>query len=361
MSVSIKPASIGPAPIRVGLVGYGYAAQTFHQPLLAVSPEYQIVVVASSRPDRVAEGLPGVPVAATVDALVARDDVDLVILATPPAVHAGQAEAALRAGKHVVVEKPFTPTVAEADRLIALAESKARVLSVFHNRRWDGDFLTARRLIEQGELGEVLTFESHFDRFRPHVRDRWRERPGTGSGMLYDLGAHLIDQALVLFGPPESIWADAGVQREGGEAVGAATDYVHLVLRWGRRRAILHTGMVVAAAGPRLAVHGTGGSYVKHHLDPQEDALRAGRRPEGERWGMDAPESFGTLTQPHGDALQTHPVATDAGDYPAYYAALAQIIRGNGPNPVPATEARDVIRVIRCAQQSVVSGCTVEW
>ena len=346
-----------PDLIRVGLVGYGYATQTFHQPLLAASPDYRIAAVASSSPDRVADGLPDVPVVSDVDALAAREDVDLVVLATPPAGHAAQAEAALRAGKHVVAEKPFTPTVAEADRLIGLADDAGRVLSVFQNRRWDGDFLTAKRLIESGELGEVLTFRSHFDRFRPAVRDRWRERPGAGAGMLYDLGAHLIDQALVLFGPPESVWADVGAQRAGGEAV----DYAHVVLRWGRRRALLHTGMVVAEPGPRFAVHGTGGSYLKYGLDPQEDALKAGRRPEGERWGTDVPEAFGTLTQPDGDDFKSQTVETDAGDYPAYYAALARALRGDGPNPVPAEEARDVIRVIELAQQSAESGCSVAW
>ena len=346
------------APIRVGLVGFGYASQTFHAPLLRASPEYQITAAASSSPGRVAATLPGVPVVTDVEALVARDDVDLVVIATPPAVHTAQARAALRAGKHVVVEKPFVPTVAEADGLVGLAEQEGRVLSVFQNRRWDGDFLTARRLMQQGELGEVLTFASHFDRFRPAVRDRWRERPGVGSGMLYDLGAHLIDQALVLFGPPGTVWADVGAQREGGEAV----DYFHVVLRWGRRRAILHGGLVVAQPGPRLALHGTGGSYVKRGRDPQEGALKAGRSPKDEGWGSEAREAYGTVTQPEeNDLLPAVSVETEAGDYPAYYAQLACALRGEGPNPVPATEARAVIRVIELAQESAQTGCTVRW
>lgn len=341
-------------PIQTAILGFGLSGAVFHAPLLAASDEFEIAAVASSRPERVRAALGDVRVESDAAALAADPSLDLVVVAAPPSEHVRLAEAALRAGNHVVVEKPFTIASAEADRLAALADERGLVLSVFQNRRWDGDYLTARRLAESGRLGDVRTVESHFDRFRPEVRDRWKENDAAAGGVLYDLGSHLVDQVLVWFGPPEAVWADAFAQREES----TADDYAHVVLRWGRRRAVLHIGSLVAAPTPRLAVHGTGGSYVTYGLDPQEDALRDGRSPREADWGREDPEAFGTLTSGSGEA---ETVETVAGDYPAFYAGLARALQTGTPPPVTAREAADVIRVLELARQSSAERREVAW
>ena len=340
-------------PVRVGLVGFGYASATFHAPLLSAHPRFEIAAVVSSDPARVHAALPDVQVWPGPEALLADRTVEMVVVATPNDTHAPLAEAALRAGRHVVVEKPMTLTAAEAERLDALARSRGLVLSAFHNRRWDGDFRTLQHLVGTGALGEVRELWSHFDRFRPAVRDRWRERDVPGGGILYDLGSHLIDQALVLFGTPDAVWADVLAQRHGA----STDDAAHVVLRYGARRVHLHAAMLVAAPPVRFAAHGTAGSYVVRGLDPQEDALKAGAVPGGPDWGTVAPGAYGVLTQ--GDTA--HPVPTLPGDYPAYLTALARAIRDGGPVPVPAAEAALVLRVIEAAQRSSRERREVAW
>ncbi|NTU80125.1 MAG: oxidoreductase [Chloroflexales bacterium] len=335
-----------PDPINVGLVGYGYAGRTFHAPLIASVAGLRLAAVASSDPARVAADWPDVAVVAGPAALCARADIDLVVVATPNTSHHPIARDALAAGKHVVVDKPFTVTLAEAEDLAALAGRAGRVLSVFHNRRWDADFLTLRRLLAAGALGRLAYLESRFDRFRPEVRDRWRERAGPGGGLWYDLGPHLADQALQLFGPPEALYADIATQRDGA----VADDYFHVALRYGRTRVVLHASALAAASAPRFLAQGTGGAYVKHGLDPQEDALKAGLLPGGAGWGED-PQP-GTLTLWGGGGPVTRAEPSAPGDYPAYYAGVRDAILGVGPNPVPAAEAIQVMRIIELARRS---------
>jgi scyllo-inositol 2-dehydrogenase (NADP+) len=266
----------------------------------------------------------------------------LIVVATPSATHFQIARAALEAGKHVVVDKPFTLTAHEADELISLARDTRRMLSVFHNRRWDGDYLTVRHCIAQGWLGNIYHYEAHYDRFRPQLRNVWREKPGPGSGILYDLGVHLIDQALQLFGPPHGLTADLVAQRDGAETI----DYFHLVLDYGRMRAILHGSMLVAGPGPHFAVHGDRGSFLKYGMDPQEDALKAGKTPDDPQWGIDAPELYGELIT--ADASRRR-IETIRGSYETYYAAVARSIKTGEPPPVDPTEARDAIQLIETA------------
>ncbi|WP_236627556.1 oxidoreductase [Caulobacter sp. B11] len=270
------------SPLNIALIGYGYAGKTFHAPLIAATPGLALHTVVSSDPARVAADHPEARVSDLAAAL-ADPAIDLVVIATPDALHAPQAHAALEAGKHVVVDKPFTLTLDEAQAVADHAARVGRSVSVFHNRRWDSDFLTLQALIDRGHLGEVIQYESHFDRFRPRVRDRWREQPGAGA--LLDLGPHLIDQALVLFGPPQAVYADIAVQKDGG-AVG---DYFHLLLRYPRLRVILHASQMTQATNLRLAVHGTGGSFIKSGLDVQERQLKAGLRPGARSYGEDPP------------------------------------------------------------------------
>ncbi|MNM96927.1 putative oxidoreductase YdgJ [compost metagenome] len=219
-------------------------------------------------------------------------------------------------------------------------------MSVFHNRRWDSDFLTLKTLLKEGALGEVVYFESHFDRFRPEVRQRWRELGGAGSGIWYDLGPHLIDQALQLFGKPETLFVDLAELRPGAQSV----DYFHAVLNYGKRRVVLHATMLAAAESARYIVHGTQGSFIKFGLDPQEDRLKAGERLPQADWGYDMRDGVVTLSRD--GVLAEKPLLSIPGNYPAYYAAVRDAINGVGENPVPAADAIQVMELIELGLES---------
>jgi predicted dehydrogenase len=330
--------------IRVGLIGYGYASQTFHAPLIDAVPGLELVAVASSDAVKVQASRPGLRVHADPLELIAAADIELVVIPTPNDTHHPLARAALLAGRHVVVDKPFTLTLAQGEELVRLARDRERVLSVFHNRRWDGDFLTLQGLVRDGTLGRIVEMESRFDRYRPEVRARWRESEIPGSGLWYDLGPHLVDQALRLFGWPAGIALKRDRLREGA----LADDWFRAELRYDRLHVTLHAGTLVAASTPRFAVHGTHGSFVKEGLDAQEDALKAGRRPAwpaGPDWGRDPGRARLLVRDDAGTPIE-RPLELAAGDYTAYYAAVAAAIRGGGPNPVPAEEALDVMALI---------------
>ncbi|WP_024301890.1 oxidoreductase [Pseudogulbenkiania sp. MAI-1] len=345
-----------PHPLRVGLVGYGSAAKTFHAPLIVATPGLELVAVSSRRPTEVRAERPSLEVEATPEALFARADIDLVVIPTPNETHYPLARAALMAGKHVVVDKPFTVTVAEARELEALAREADRVLSVFHNRRWDADFLTLKALLDEGRLGRVVQFESHFDRYRPEVPQRWRESAASaGSGLWYDLGPHLIDQALCLFGHPLGVTLTRATLRDGAEV----DDYFHALLRYDRLQVILHASTLTAEPGARFAVHGTAASYLKHGLDEQEATLKAGLFPPSADWGTDPRD--GTLTIWCDGQPRHKTVPTRRGDYPAYYAALRDAIRYGAANPVPAADAIAVMRVIEAGCLSAAEGREVPF
>ena len=336
-------------PLRVGLVGYGHAGKTFHAPLISAVPALALAAVASRDAAKVHADWPGVDVHADPLEMLARPDLELIVVATPNDTHHPLAAAALRAGRHVCVDKPFTVTLAQARELRDLAQAAGRVLSVFHNRRWDADFLTVRRLLREGTLGRVVEVESRFDRFRPEVKARWREGVGPGSGLWYDLGPHLLDQALQLFGPPQAIALDRAPLRDGA----VADDWFRATLRYERLRVLLHAGTLVAS-GPRFALHGTRGTIVKQGLDAQEDALKAGARPSWPAtpdWGVDPGAAFRVAPRADG-TLAREPLALERGDYTAYYAALADAIGGAGPNPVTADEAIEVMALIEAGIES---------
>jgi len=332
--------------IRVGLVGYGFASKTFHAPLISGTAEMALAAVSSSDAGKVHADWPSVQVVSDPQALFDDPTLQLIVIPTPNDTHFPLAKAALNAGKHVVVDKPFTVTLSQARELDALAKAKGLLLSVFHNRRWDSDFLTLKALLADGTLGDVRYFESHFDRFRPTVQQRWREQKGAGSGIWYDLGPHVIDQALQLFGSPVAITLDAAELRPGAQT----TDYFHCTLTYPQRRVVLHASMLVAAQSARYQVHGTKGSFVKFGLDPQEDALKAGARPPQEDWGYDMRD--GVLTLAEGDAMVEKSLLTIPGNYPAYYAGIRDAINGVGENPVQAEEAIQVIELIELGLQS---------
>lgn len=341
-------------PIRVALIGYGFAGRTFHAPLIKAVPGLSLVVVASSDAARVLADLPGVAVIADPFQAVADPGVDLVVVASPNDSHASLARAALAAGRHVVVDKPLTPSLSEARRLAVLAQKRGRLLSVFQNRRWDSDFLAVRQAIDDGRVGEVVHFESRIERFRPQVRARWREQAGPASGLWWDLGPHLVDQALQLFGRPDTVQASFAVQRDGAHT----DDWAHAVLGFGALRVVLHAGMLAAGAGARFVVHGTRGSLVKRHADPQEAQLIAGVRPGDAHWGVDADE-----LQWYDGSGAIRALPTPRGDQSRYYAAIAATLRRGGGNPVTPAQALDVMAVLEAGVASAVQRRTVtpEW
>lgn len=336
--------------LNVGIVGYGFATKTFHAPLVAGVPGLRLAAISSSDASKALTDWPDLPVLATAAELFARADIDLVVIPTPNETHFPLARAALAAGKHVVVDKPFTVTLAEALTLKTEANAAGRLLSIFHNRRWDADFLTLRQVIESGELGRIVHFESHFDRYRPEVRDRWREQALPGSGLWYDLGAHLLDQALQLFGLPETISLDLALQRDGARS----NDWFHAVLHYGESRCILHGSALVPVPAPRFTVHGSLGSFTKIGLDTQEDRLKTGSRPPASDWGVDPLPANVAVWR---DGLcHSRELACSPGDYPAYYGAVRDAILGKGPNPVTADEAIRVIALLELGVQSAQQG-----
>ena len=339
--------------INIALIGYGFVGKTFHAPLIQSVDGLKLAVVSSRDEEKVKRDLPDVEVVATPEEAIQHPDVDLVVIASPNATHAPLATLALNAGKHVVVDKPFTLDMQEARDLIALAEEKQRLLSVFHNRRWDSDFLTVKRILSEGTLGEILFFESHFDRFRPQVRNRWREQAGPGSGIWYDLAPHLLDQAVNLFGLPVSMTVDLAQLRPGAQT----TDYFHAVLSYPQRRIVLHGTMVAAAESARYIIHGTRGSYVKFGLEPQEDRLKNGERLPQEDWGYDMRD--GVVTRVEGEELVEETLLTIPGNYPAYYAAIRDALNGTGENPVPASQAIQIMELIELGIESAKHRATL--
>lgn len=330
--------------LSVGLLGFGLAGSVFHAPLIQCEPRLRLTAIASSRTDDIRRAVPAA-VATTAEAVIADPSIDLVVIATPNTSHAPLAREALLAGKHVVIDKPMATTAAEADELIDLAKRQGRLLTVFHNRRWDNDFLTLRACLDRGDIGRPYHYEAHFDRFRPQIKQGWREQTLAGSGVLFDLGAHLIDQALTLFGMPDRILADVGTQRPDAQV----DDWFHIVLGYGPMRAILHCGTVVCRPGPRFQLHGDRGSFLKHGMDGQEAALRAGRLPTEADWGADDPENFALLVQADGSERR---VETIPGDYPAFYRGVAASILDGAPPPVTAEQARDVLAVLEAVRKA---------
>ena len=340
------------APLRVALVGYGLAGKVFHAPLIAATDGLELAAVVSGDPVKVHSDFPDVPVLTDFGAILSDAAMDVVVLATPDHLHCPQALAALDAGKHVVVDKPFAMTLGEARRITETAAARGRIVSVFQNRRWDADFLTLKRLVAEGGLGEILQFESHFDRYRPDTGQRWKDR--RDGGVWQDLGPHLVDQALQLLGPPLAVFADIGIQKPGGPA----PDYAHVLLRYERARVLLHCSQSVPEHGLRFVVHGTGGSYFKSGLDPQEEQAKAGLRPGDPRWGVDPGNGLLSRVE-KGWVGPAVAVENEHGNYQAFYAGLCEALRAGGPNPVPPEQAIAVMAILDAGIASARDGCEV--
>lgn len=344
--------------IDVGLIGFGFAGLTFHAPVISAVEGLRLAAILQRKGDEAAQAYPTAHVVRSLDELLAVDSIRLIVVATPNTSHFGLAKACIVAGRDVVIDKPFAPTYAEAAELVEVARRHNRLLSVYQNRRWDGDFQTIQRLLTEGKFGRVVLFESHFDRFRPQLKENvWRERAEPGSGVLFDLGPHLIDQALVLFGEPDSLAADVRIERDGA----AVDDAFDVVLLYPNMRAQLRAGSLVSTPTPRFAVQGTHGGYLKHGLDPQEDALKRGEKPQGEFWGYEAPEHWGTLLTAQGDAFATAKYATLPGDYRRYYANVRDAMLGAAPLAVTPEQALRVMCALEIARESSRSRCTLPW
>jgi scyllo-inositol 2-dehydrogenase (NADP+) len=326
------------------MIGYGHAGSVFHAPLISIEPRLELSAVATSRGDQVARDLPDARRVSSPGELFEDAGIDVIVVASPNETHRELALAALRAGKHVVVDKPLANSPREAEELIAAAAGAGRTLSVFQNRRWDGDFLTVRRLIAERALGRLDYYEARFDRHRPQLKNGWREQEKAGSGLLLDLGPHLIDQALNLFGMPDSVTADVEVQRPGARV----DDYFRVELRYGPTRAVLGASMLAVKPGPKFLLRGSDGTFEKYGLDPQEEALKARRTPGGSGWGRERPDNYGTLTASRG----ARRVETVSGAYQDYYAGLAACLLDGAPVPVAADDARRSLVVIEAARLS---------
>lgn len=348
------------APLRVGLIGFGLAGSAFHAPLIEAVAGLRLASIVTSNPERgrrAAERFPDARVLPDADALfAAAAEHEVVVVASPNRFHVQHALVALEAGMHVVVDKPVAARAADARRLAAHAAERGLVAAVFHNRRWDGDALTVRRLLDEGALGELLRFESRFERWRPEVdAERWRERPGPedAGGVLFDLGSHLIDQALWLLGQPARVYAEIAMRRPGAEVdddVFVALDYE------GGLRAHLWASQAAARPGPRFRLLGSRAAYVKQGLDVQEAAMRAGERPDAPGFGHEPSGSWGLL----GTDEAAEPIETEPGRYVAFYEEMVAAIREGAPPPVPLADAIAGLEVIEGARESADRAAVVE-
>jgi scyllo-inositol 2-dehydrogenase (NADP+) len=346
--------------VRVGLIGFGLAGQAFHAPVIRGVPGMELACILERRGTLAREKYPEVRVARTLDELLEDRGIQLCVIATPNDSHFDLARACLLAGRDVVVDKPFAPTLKESEELVRLAKERGRLITVYQNRRFDGDFATVKKIVQSGRLGTVVEYEARFDRFRLEAKaGAWRERADhPGAGVLFDLGPHLIDQALVLFGEPRAITASAFCQRE----TSTVDDAFDVCLEYPRLRAMARGRIIAFAPGPHFLLHGTKGSFVKYGMDPQEERLRGETVPQGTNWGADwgveAEQCWGTLS-PVGEPSVK--VKTERGDYRGFYANVRDAIEKKTPLEVTPEQALRTMRALMLAHKSNRERRTVEW
>jgi len=342
--------------LKTGIVGYGAAAQFMHLPFISTNPHFELKTILQRSGESAKEKYPSVQVVRNLDEMLADESLELIIITTPNDSHFDYTRRALEAGKHVVVEKPFTITSEEAEKLIEQSKKKKRILSIYHNRRYVSDFLTIQQLLKEKKLGEIVEFEAHYDRYRPELRPHaWREENEPGSGILYDLGAHLIDQAFCLFGLPTHVTADIRIQRFQART----TDYFDLWLDYAFAKIILKAGMLVREPGPRYAIHGRQGSFLKSGEDPQEALLRKGILPTGEYWGRESEDIYGLLHTEADGKIIKEKYPSLAGNYGGFYRDLYQTIRNGESLKVKPEHGYNVIRLIELAMESHEKKCRI--
>lgn len=354
--------------IGVAVIGFGLAGRVFHAPFVSAVPGLKLEAIVQRKGDEAAKAYPSARILRSIEEALADNAIQMIVVGTPNETHYAIAKQALLAGKHVVIDKPFAASSEQAKELGALATEKGVVLAPFHNRRWDGDFLTVRKLLETKAVGRLVTFESHFDRFRPEPRENtWKESSDPANGLLFDLGPHLVDQVLALFGAPKGIVASVRKDRDKTDI----EDAFDITLEYDGLRAHCRSSMLACDAAPRFLLHGTRGSFKKYGLDPQEPALLGGAKvpkigateTNGGSWLAEDEAAWGTLTvapNPSDPATLTRTVvATELGDYRGYYANVRDAINGDAPLAVTPEDGYRVIKLLEMARESWEKGCTL--
>lgn len=334
--------------IKTGIVSFGLSGRVFHAPFIEANDAFELSVICERSKNEAQKTYPHVKIVRSFDELIADSELELIIVNTPDVTHYDYCRAALEAGKHVVVEKPFVFTVAEGEELIRLATEKDRMLTVFQNRRWDGDFRTIRKVLNENKLGRIVEFRAAFQRYRTQIADSWKERNDRFVGIVYNLGPHLVDQAVCLFGKPTGVFAQIKKQRESSQI----DDFFHIVLIYNNLQVTLTAGMLMKEPIASFVLHGTNGSFVKYGVDPQEDQLKNGMLPTNTAYGIDKPELYGTLVLDENGETKKETIETLRGDYNLYFEAVASSIRQQLPAPISPVENLLVIRILEAAYKS---------
>jgi predicted dehydrogenase len=345
--------------IDVGLIGFGLAGRAFHAPVIRAVPGLRLTAILQRKGSEATEQYSDVCIVRSFDELLSVESLGLIVVATPNDTHFSLAKQCLVAGRNVVVDKPFTTTLAEAAELVNIAQKSGRLLSVYQNRRFDSDFQAIIRLVSDGMFGRIVRFETNYDRFRPQLRPgAWREKRGPGTGILFDLGPHLIDHAFVLLGLPEAISADVRIERDNA----VTDDAFDIFLRYpGGTRAVLRSTMLAAPPRPRFVIHGTRGGYCKHSFDPQEANLRRGYIPQDKPWGEEAEENWGVLTLNDGTDVTERRIPSGPGDYRDFYANVRDAILGKAALAVTPQHALNVMWALELSRKSSEQGRALSW
>lgn len=343
-------------PIKTAIASFGMSGQVFHGPSLKINPAFQVVQILERSKNLSAKIFPKAEIVRSYDVILNNAEIELIIVNTPDVLHYEMAKKAILAGKHVVLEKPITQKSNEAEELITLAKEKGVLLTVYQNRRWDGDFRTVKKVVKDAKFGRLVEFESHFDRYRTFIApDTWKEEGDEYAGVLYNLGSHMADQAYVLFGMPKAVTAHLRILRNGG----VVTDYYDIRLQYEGFAALLKCSYLVKEEGPRYTIHGEYGSFFKSGIDPQEEMLKAGHLPNEENWGAELPEEWGTLFYVENEETVEELIETIPGDYTVFYDNLADAIRNEAELLVKPEETLDVLNILEACLQSNFEGRTI--
>jgi scyllo-inositol 2-dehydrogenase (NADP+) len=345
--------------IGVGLIGFGLAGRSFHAPVIRAVPGLRLVAILQRSGSEAAQAFPDVRTVRRVEELLAIDEIRLVVIATPNETHYPFAKQCLASGRDVIVDKPFATSYDQAADLVQFAKDRGRIVTVYQNRRFDGDFQAIQQLVGSGELGRIVRFETTYDRFRPQLRaNAWREKSAPGAGILFDIGPHLIDHAMLLFGTPAAVTADIRIEREGGEADDAFDIVFHYP---NSMRAVLSSNILAAVQRPRFLLFGTQGAFLKQTFDPQENNLRRGEILKGTPWGAEFEENWGVLTLSDGTNATQRRIPSSTCDYRDYYANIRDVLLGKAQPFVTTQQALDVMRALELVRESSTRQCTVPW